>query len=235
MASLKEVQKLAGSLNFTCRCVKSGHIYLSRILNFLRSLLKTGKREIPESVKHDVRSWQKFAPLFNGVSLLTEVEWSHPDMFISSDSCLTGGGAFCLGEFVHWCYPAKLLRRKLNINQLECLMVVIALKLWSDKLSRKKLQFNCDNQVTVIALNSGCSRDLVIQACLREIHVMLALSHCEMRAVYLSSLENRISDALSHWHLKEKYKLQFLNLVADEQVLVEQQVSDQLWKFLEDV
>ena len=33
-ATLKEVQQLAGSLNFACRCVKSGRVYLSRILNY---------------------------------------------------------------------------------------------------------------------------------------------------------------------------------------------------------
>ena len=53
-ATLKEVQQLAGSLNFTCRCVKSGRIYLSRILNFLRIIPKKGRRAVPESVKNDV-------------------------------------------------------------------------------------------------------------------------------------------------------------------------------------
>ena len=43
-ASLKEVQQLAGALNFACRCVKSGRIYLSRILNFLREFKNNKNR-----------------------------------------------------------------------------------------------------------------------------------------------------------------------------------------------
>ena len=53
-ATLKEVQSLAGSLNFVCRCVKSGRIYLAHILNFLRSMPKFAKVAVPEEVRLDI-------------------------------------------------------------------------------------------------------------------------------------------------------------------------------------
>ena len=34
-ATRKETQQLAGSLNFAARCVRSGRVYLARILNFI--------------------------------------------------------------------------------------------------------------------------------------------------------------------------------------------------------
>ena len=43
-ASKKETQSLAGSLNFACKCVHSGRVYLSRILNFLRTLPDNGQK-----------------------------------------------------------------------------------------------------------------------------------------------------------------------------------------------
>ena len=122
-ASLKETQVLAGSLNFACRCVKSGRVYLSRILNFLRTLPEFGTRAVPQEVKEDVQWWIEFAPRFNGVSLMTENQWSQPDAVISSDSCLMGGGALCGNEFLHWKFPACFSRKKFDINELECLMV----------------------------------------------------------------------------------------------------------------
>ena len=101
-ASLKETQVLTGLLNFACRCVRSGRVYLSRILNFLRTLPTFGKKEITQQVREDISWWQEFAPTFNGVSLILENHWSQPDVVFSSDSCLTGGGAFCGGRFFHF-------------------------------------------------------------------------------------------------------------------------------------
>ena len=65
-ATLKQTQRLAGLLNFACWCVRSGRVYLSRILNFLHSLPKFGARKIPESVQLDVQWWLEFAKDFNG-------------------------------------------------------------------------------------------------------------------------------------------------------------------------
>ena len=93
-ASLKEVQRLTGLLNFACRCVRSGRVYLSRILNFLRTLPKHGNRIIPQSVREDVQWWLNFAQHHNGTSLISEKEWSALDQTLRSDSCLTGGSGF---------------------------------------------------------------------------------------------------------------------------------------------
>ena len=146
-ATLKETQQLTGTLNFACRCVKSGRVYLLRILNFLRSLPKTGSRVIPKQVRVDISWWIKFAPKFNGVSLMTEIDWSDSDELVSSDSCLSGGGAFnsISQEFVAWKYPKQILELGLQINELECLMVVVMVKLWGAQLARKKLTIQCDN------------------------------------------------------------------------------------------
>ena len=109
-ASLKEVQKLTGLLNFACRCVRSGRVYLSRILNFLRTLPKFGKRQVPQSVREDVKWWLEFAHNFNGVTLIPEHDWSLPDAKVSSDSCLSGGGGGRLfsREVFSWGIPAKI-------------------------------------------------------------------------------------------------------------------------------
>ena len=137
-ASLKDVQKLVGLLNFTCRCVKSGRVYLSRILNFLRQLNRCEVTTIPRSVKLDIKWWREFAHKFNRVSLITDVNWSVPDLVVSSDSCLEGGGGYMQGDFFHVKFPRRIVKLNLNINQLECIVVTLALKLWSGKLERKK-------------------------------------------------------------------------------------------------
>ena len=100
-ASLKETQSLAGLLNFACKCVQSGRVYLSRILNFLRTFKRGESKEVPQNVRDDVQWWLQFAKKFNRVSLIQEVDFSNPDVIIGSDSCLTGGGCFSHGEYCH--------------------------------------------------------------------------------------------------------------------------------------
>ena len=50
-ATKNEVQRLAGLLNFACRCIRSGRVYLSRILNFLRSMTGRGTEVVPPDAK----------------------------------------------------------------------------------------------------------------------------------------------------------------------------------------
>ena len=151
-ATKNQTQKLAGLLNFACRCVRSGRVYLSRILNYLRSYNNEKQKPIPEEVRLDIQWWLEFAPRFNGVSLMLESEWSEPDQVLSSDSCLTGGGAVSSTGYLHWRYPGEILRLSLDINELECMMVVIAIKVLGHGLQRKKVLVQCDNQNSVLAI-----------------------------------------------------------------------------------
>ena len=139
---------------------------------------------------------------------MTEREWSQPDAIISSDSCLKGGGAFLTaeGKFLHWEYPQSVRRKNLHINELECIMVVVAINTWGQKLARKKILIHCDNEVTVRAINSGSSRNVILQECLRELHRLQVVFHCELRAQFIFGINNRISDALSRWHTHENIK-----------------------------
>ena len=141
---------------------------------------------------------------------MLEEEWSTPDRVMSTDSCLSGGGCFSEGNYVHWEYPVSVAQKKMNINQLECFMLVVAVKTLKQKLSRRKLVVFCDNLNTVIAINSGSSRDCVLQQCLRELHKMCALVSCEVRAKFLEGRNNRVSDSLSRWHLSSKFPRGFL-------------------------
>ena len=89
---------------------------------------------------------------------------------------------------------------------------------------------NCDNAVTVNSVNSGCLRDLFIQNCLRELHIVLALHSCEVRANFIFGQNNRIADALSRWSLSTRFSEKFYTLTKN-QVVTERTVNRELWKF----
>ena len=61
-----------------------------------------------------------------------------------------------------------------DINILELLTIMVALKLWGTALHGQHEIISCDNENSVFALTSGRSRTPGMQRCLREIWFLSA-------------------------------------------------------------
>ena len=96
-------------------------------------------------------------------------------------------------------FPESILQRKYHITILEMLSVIICQRLWKLYFRGKRIQVFCDNMAVCTVINSGRSRCEILQNCLRELTFLAAIVECEIRAVYLDSKSNRISDHLSRW------------------------------------
>ena len=216
--TIKELQSLAGVLNFASRCVKSGRVYLSRILNFLHSIPGKGLHTVPRGTLLDIKWWREFFPLYNGVTMVLNDTWTDPDETLASDSCLTGGGAHTQHEYLHFQFPTEVLKLCKHINQLECVTLVLAIAKWAHSFTRQKVCVFCDNQVMVACINSGFSCNPVIQNCLRYLHRIMAIESFDLQAVFLTSAQNRAADSLSRWHLDEQFKQQFFNMVSGKRM-----------------
>ncbi len=64
-ATKKEVQMILGKLNFVASCVRQSRIFISRLLNFFRSIPVLGKVNITTSVKKDLLWWYHFLPIYS--------------------------------------------------------------------------------------------------------------------------------------------------------------------------
>lgn len=208
-AKLREVQSLLGKLNFVTNCVRSSRIYVSRILNFLRQLKPAVTYKVPYAVVQDVEWWHEFIPLYNYKSLMVSDQWEEADETIMCDASLEKAAGWCEGEFFSEFFPQELIRTKTHINELECITATVCIKLWSNKCACKRLKVLCDNKATVLAVNTGRSRNRRMQACLRELHHVCGLNSCELRLVYIESSRNRIPDCLSRLHKGKRYKKAF--------------------------
>ena len=82
-------------------------------------------------------------------------------------------------------------------------------KLWGKSFHRKKIQMQCDNTTTVHCINSGSSRNEMIQCCLRELHKLMGWHNFQIKLSYLEGEKNEISDALSRWYLNPYFKTLF--------------------------
>ena len=64
------------------------------------------------------------------------------------------------------------------------MVLVLALAKFAKGFERKRLEFYCDNQVRVFAINLGSSRDIVIQRCLRHLHKLMAWYSIDVKVVF---------------------------------------------------
>lgn len=207
--SRQELQHIIGKLNFLVSCVRQGRVFICRLLNFLRGMSSSKKSKVPDEVRRDLRWWQEYLTIFQGVSMMCFEDWGEPDSDLATDACLEGCGGVCGNEYFHIKFPGFIQEKNLSINELELITVVVALKVWKKQLVGKRVVVFCDNETSVEVINRGRSRNEFSQNCLRELVFVAAMGDFEIRAVHIAGCENRLPDLLSRWELCSSYSQQF--------------------------
>ena len=89
-----------------------------------------------------------FFETFNGITYIPDVIWSKPDTFISTDAGLSGLGGvnYISHEYCHCEIPDKLCSNHIGVYEM------LALKLWNNQTTNKRIQMFCDNQSVISVL-----------------------------------------------------------------------------------
>ena len=128
-ATKRELQSLAGKLNFIAKCCKPGRLFMSRIISAMKGLQRsTHHIYLNLGFKQDVKWWINFLPHFNATNLIKDGE---PSVAFNTDACMLGCGGVCGREFYSFEFPSELLDMVTCISPLEFLAVIIAVKLWA--------------------------------------------------------------------------------------------------------
>jgi len=203
-----ELQSLVGKLVFVSKCVRQSRVFIARILRLLRSVKFNHHHvNLNGEFRKDIQWWCCFLRDYNGVSMINTSAWSKPDALFTTDACLTGCGGLCIDQYFHAVFPEFVLSMDLDINSLELLTIVLALKLWGNRWRGLRLTVRCDNEVAVTVLASGRCRSSFLNCCLREIVFVSASFDFELRAVHVS---NRETDVLSRCEVNSAAKETFL-------------------------
>ena len=142
--------------------------------------------------------------------MIPQYNWQFPDKIIKTDACLVSCGGWSEGKFFYSNFPPWLKKVKgISINELETMAVIIALKLWRQKIRNKHLLMHSDKQATVEIINTGKAKNKFAQECLREVCYITAKCNAVVKMVYKPGVDNRISDFLSRIPLDECYKEKF--------------------------
>ena len=197
-ASRKEVESLVGKLQFLGKCVKPGRVFIARLLNWMKTLRRTGKHSIPQEARKDIAWWGRYIQEYNGVSIMWMHNIPEPDKVIATDASKTGYGGIAGQEYFRGKFPQEWQQR--NIAELEIRAVMVALKIWGPKLAGQYFWIHVDNEAVATVINSGGARDPALQDALREIALIAARHQFIIKAKHISGISNRIPDWLSRWH-----------------------------------
>ena len=108
-ASKRQLQSLAGKLNFAGRVVYGGRVFTRRIHDAISTLAAAGhKCVLSGEVCSDIDWWHKYMAYFNGVALIIEREHITP---VFTDVCNVGAGGYYGGDwfYCNWAadWPCK--------------------------------------------------------------------------------------------------------------------------------
>ena len=198
-ASKKQLQSLAGKLNFCASVVYGGRVFSRRIIDTI-NLLKEGNHKIRlnNSIKADIRWWHTFMTSFNGRSMLLDKQ---PVTSVFTDSCNLGAGAIYNGDWYYAYWPLDWPEvADFHINCKEILAIFLAVCRWAPVWANKRIYIQSDNVTSVSTINRCTSANPFIMSCLRTLFWLSAKFNFHITAKHIRGLSNTVADDISRAH-----------------------------------
>jgi hypothetical protein len=212
VATKKELQSLAGIINFACSVIPPGRAFLRRIINHTARMEREqpkGTRQaawdVPPAVKADVRWWGQFAERWNGVSLLLDAEWTDADKLeLFTDACESGYGALCGDQWLEarWTDEQRALARRGSRESMpwfELFALTTAVVTWGHRWQGRKIRFRCDCMPVVQAVQKLTTRTPSMMHLVRQIVASACDFGFDFRIEHIPGVSNIEADLLSRY------------------------------------
>ena len=217
MVTIKDLQKLAGSLNFLCRAVFVGRTFIRRIYNLMmgnNGLLKQHHHvRVNSELKEDCRMWLTFLNEETNVFCcpfvdLNHFETSHTLNFYTNSSANESLGYSCVFNdrwiFGQW-EPNFVRINKPSIEYLELAALCIGILTLggSKELHNTRVIIFCDNQVVMHMVNNCSSKCKNCMFLIRKLVLDGLRNNCRVFMRFVPSKKNFLADSLSRLKLKQ--------------------------------
>ncbi len=198
-ATKRQLQTLAGKLNFASRVVRGGRTFLRRILNCIQRLRRPShKAKISGALKDDIAWWQQYMHCFNGVAAFADHLHITP---ILTDACIKAGGAFCNGDFKYVNWEVDLPHcSMMPINYKEAMIAVRAVIQWAPYLANRKIYVYTDNQCAAAIINKCACKNETLMIAIRQMFWVTARNDCVVKALYMPGDKHILADSISRLH-----------------------------------
>ena len=198
-ASKRQLQQLAGKLNWACRVVHGGRTFLRRILDSMNSLRSaSAKFRFTPGFRKDLFWWQSFLAVFDGKRI---VHSKVPIADVETDASQEAVDSYFRGDWVYSFLPADApLVAPFHINVKEAFAIYLAAKRWGPQWANHHVIVHCDNQAAVAMINKGTTANPIIMSWLRHLFWLSAIHNFRLTAVYVPGIDNIRADRISRMH-----------------------------------
>ena len=214
-ASKRQLQSLAGSLNFACHVVHGGRTFLRRVIDCINRLRHSSHRcRLSSQIRADISWWKQFFVTFNGRSMM--LDFRKPIVF-QTDASFYGFGAVCSNDWFagswtacpvadqqllhnpHWSTAGHAIDHSLrsNINYLELFPILLAARRWGPRWANKRVCVETDNTQAMAFINNGTCKNPLAMSWLREIFWLSVRYNFHLRSRHLPGKLNIYADRLS--------------------------------------
>ena len=199
-----QYQKLAGSLNFLCRCIVPGRAFLRRLyLTGYPKLKQHHHVKITREHKMDLAIWKQFLTtpdIFYRSFMKQDIHTAEAiDMYSdASRNFELGFGAYCGSEWSFGQWDKDFCSAKdPSIEYLELFGVAVALLNWLKFFRNSRIVLFCDNQAVVNMINNDSSKCKNCMVLIRFIVLEGLCCNTRVYTRYVKSKDNAKADALS--------------------------------------
>jgi len=212
-ATKREILSLVGLLQHATKVVKPGRTFVARMYSEAARLGRLSfYTRLSKDFQSDLRWWHLFVHAWNGISFLECSPVPRPpDVSIETDASGSWGCGALFNNLwfqLQWSTEWK----PIDIMAKELAPIVLSCAIWGPLLPRKILEFKCDNQGLVDAINKGSSKEPVVMHLLRCLWFFSAFFEITIRAAHIPGTLNTAADMLSR-----NQAAQFLHLYPNAQ------------------
>ena len=213
--TLRDLQKLAGYLNFLCKAVVPGRAFTRRLYADKISHLKPHHHlYLKKEMKDDMLTWLTFLEtprIFNRPFFELDHDLTYLETGIATDasrnSQLGVGGVWDREWFIMQWDETFIDNFEPSINYLELYGVTVAVLLWAKHFRNQKIWISCDNMSVVHMLNNNSSNCKQCMVLIRIIVIHSMVFNVRIMAKHVKGILNTVPDMLSRLKYKQFKKL----------------------------
>ncbi len=198
-ASLRQLQQLAGRLNWASQVVMGGRTYLRRVLDLMRPLREPHHKVLlGEGFGADIQWWISYLQVFNSRQLLLDRAQVHN---VHLDASSVAGGYYYSGDWGLTVWDSDSpVARDFHINEKEIFGGVLAARRWAPQWKDSVVVFHTDNTTARAAFDKGTVRSEVGMVMMRELFWLSAVFNFKLVGSFIAGIANVLPDSITRLH-----------------------------------
>ena len=182
----RDLLSLTGLLNFACKVVRPGRIFLRRMIKLSTTVMELKDIiELSDDAKLDMKWWNDFLHQWNGKAIMLRTVEAKVDVQIFTDASLIGMGGIKNKQWFSVNWPEGW--SNMHINVLELFAVATAIIMWLDKYYNCNVLIYTDNKPIVDIWMTGSTHNkqmmIIIRYCSTFLQRGTLISNCNTFSV----------------------------------------------------